>query len=93
MKIPLIFAGIIGVLMTTAPAIAQSPGAYYNDSGRTAPSGYGPRWSGSDDIGDKVERPTAPEEYESTDQGRNVPLSQRVDPENPESPSMSGTAD
>lgn len=89
----LLLSAGIGALSMVSPVFAQAQRAYDERYSTAMPGGYGDGWSGSDDIGEKVERPTAPQEYESTDGGRNVPLSQRVDPENPASPSMSGTAD
>ena len=50
-------------------------------------------WVATDKVGQPIEKPTAPQEDDFTSNGQNMPLSQRIDPENPTSPSMSGTAD
>ena len=77
-------------ILAPLPVLAQPRGVY------GAPY-FTPRtymgWRSTDNIGQRVEKPTSPEEDDTTSSGQNVPLSQRIDPENPTSPSMNGTAD
>ena len=88
LKFLLVFGSV--AFATALPVLAQPRGADGDPYSRPS---YRMMWSGTDNIGQRVEKPTAPQEDDSTDHGQNVPLSQRIDPENPTSPSINGTAD
>lgn len=78
----------VGAFLTTLPVLAQP-----RYEGQYLRPGYPMGWVATDKVGQPIEKPTAPQEDDSTSQGQNLPLSQRTDPENPTSPSMNGTAD
>lgn len=80
----------VGAFLTTLPVLAQPRGAY---DGPYSRPGYHVGWVATDKVGQPIEKPTSPQEDDSTSSGQNMPLSQRIDPENPTSPSMNGTAD
>lgn len=89
LKFLLLFAGA-GALLTALPVLAQPRDVY--EGPYLSPS-YPMGWVATDKVGQPIEKPTAPQEDDSTSNGQNLPLSQRIDPESPTSPSMSGTAD